>query len=255
MIVYYISRTEMIGHTERSAVTEFECLNELNSTASRKIDNVIKMNRFVFECDTVDKELQIERALKLVKEGVACRAVDSGNKSIHVIIEVANLDKLQDVDKYKIIWHYLNSKYFDKQADTACSNPNRLTRTPNAIRMSNGAVQTLLASSDKQYSLTKADKDAIQSEWTRRRMLNELATKSLQTSSTHDGICSNWDIITRYLNTHFNKLSGNVNSSKWLYAAIKTCQKYNDNITLQKVLDKARLERWSETELAHKLKS
>lgn len=253
MIVYYISRTEAVGHSERSIVTEFECLNELKSINSRKIDNVAKMNRFVFECDTVDKDVQTKRALKLVEDGVACRVVDSGNKSIHVIIEVAGIDNLNDVDKYKIIWHYLNAKYFDKQADTACSNPNRLTRTPNAVRMSNGAVQKLLAQSDTQYTLSKEDRAGIQSEWMRQRMLRELSAKSLKISTTHNGMCANWDIITRYLNTPFMKMSGNINSSKWLYAAIKTCQKYKDDQTLQKVLDKARREHWSEAELRHKM--
>lgn len=253
MFVYYISRTEAIGHSESSLVTEFECLNELKSINSRKLENIAKMNRFVFECDTVDKDLQTERALKLVEDGVACRAVDSGNKSIHVIIEVAGIDNLQDVAKYKIIWHFLNNKYFAKQADTACSNPNRLTRTPNAVRMSNGAIQTLLAQSDKQYTLTKEDRADIQSEWTRQRMLRDLAAKSMRIETMHDGLCAKWDIITRYLNTPFTKMSGNVNSSKWLYAAIKTCQKYKDDQTLQKVLDKARREHWSEAELQHKL--
>lgn len=253
MFVYYTAATDKFGTTEPHRFTQFECLNELKNTMSRSYDNLLKMNRFVFECDTVDKQIQEERALKLICDNVACRAVDSGNKSIHVIIELA--DEVKSIEQYKQIWHLLNKRYFNGEADTACSNPNRLTRRPNAVRMSNNAMQKLLAVNNTQYKLDKIDLDTLKSEEDRQKFLSILRNSVFKTpQKSHDGMCENWDIVKRYLDTPFPKLTGNINSSKWLYAAIKTCQKYSDDMTLDKVLNKARREHWSEQELQHKLK-
>jgi hypothetical protein len=253
MFVYYTAATDKFGTTEPHRFTQFECLNELKDPMSRSYDNLLKMNRFVFECDTVDKQIQEERALKLICDNVACRAVDSGNKSIHVIIELA--DEVKSVEQYKQIWRLLNKRYFNAEADTACSNPNRLTRRPNAIRMSNNVMQKLLAVNNTQYKLDATDLAALKSEEDRQNYLSILrSTVFTSTRKSHDGMCEKWDVVKRYLDTPFPKMTGNVNSSKWLYAAIKTCQKYDDNQTLDKVLNKARREHWSEQELQHKLK-
>lgn len=253
MFVYYNTATDQIGLTEPNRYTQFECLNELKDILSRSYDNLIKMNRFVFECDTVNKELQKERAINLVNQHIACRAVDSGNKSIHVIIELD--EDITDVNYYKQIWHFLNKRYFNSEADTACSNPNRLTRCPNSIRLSNNKVQEVIASNDAKYTLDKTDKATIKSELDRQKMLAYLRDSSVSRSVTdHDGMCKNWEIITRYINTPFPKMTGNVNSSKWLYAAIKTCQKYKDNQTLQAIINKAKSEHWSDKELDRILK-
>ena len=253
MFVYYTAATDKFGTTEPHRFTQFECLNELKNTMSRSYDNLLKMNRFVFECDTVDKQIQEERALKLICDNVACRAVDSGNKSIHVVIELA--DEVKSVEQYKQIWRLLNKRYFNNEADTACSNPNRLTRRPNAIRMSNNVMQKLLAVNNTQYKLDATDLATLKSEEDRQNYLSILRSSVFtSTHKSHDGMCEQWDVVKRYLDTPFPKMTGNVNSSKWLYAAIKTCQKYDDNQTLDKVLNKARREHWTEQELQHKLK-
>lgn len=253
MLVYYDTATSLYATLNCHAYTQFECLNELKDTSSRCYDNLLHMNRFVFECDTIDKNIQEERAIKLVNDGIACRAVDSGNKSIHVIIE---LDKdASSVEEYKLIWHMLNKKYFNAEADTACSNPNRLTRRPGAIRMSNGVEQKLIAQSEAKYILDKYDLESIKSELQRVRLLDTIRQSSISKSVLdNNGICKNWNIITRYINTPFPKMTGNVNSAKWLYAAVKTCQKYKDNTTLELVLNKARNEHWSEKEIARILR-
>lgn len=260
MFGYYISACDAKAQN-KSLATQFECVNELKDYSSRTVDNLLKFTRFVFESDTLSKLQQLDIANKLIEQKIVNRIVDSGNKSIHIIIEVADCEALasMQLDKaikyYKLVWHYLNKKFFNSNCDTACSNPNRLTRTPNAIRISNSTIQKLIAEPSFVYKLTKDDKAAIKSELDKTRMLSLLCNNSFKNVSVNNyGICESWDVIQRYLNTPFIKMSGNVNSSKWLYAAIKTCQKYKDDQTLQKVLDKARREHWSEAELQHKLK-
>lgn len=249
MFVSYDDALDSKGKIVKDCTTQFECLNELKDASSRCYDNLLRMNRFLFECDSADKSVQRDRAIRLVNDKIACRAVDSANKSIHVIIQ---LDRdATSVDEYKQIWKLLNKKFFNYEADTACSNPNRLTRCPNAIRFVNGisTVQKLVAQSDAQYHLTNEDIAALNSKSDVQTLLSMLEVKRV--ASSNDGICKDWNVIARYLNTPFLKTSGNLYSAKWLFAAVKTCQKYKDNATLQTVLNKARSEHWSEKELSH----
>lgn len=132
-----------------SKETQFETLNPvcLNITDGHKTprssDNVSSMRSFIFECDDTSKEDQ----LKLLERNrdIINRAVDSGNKSIHMKITIDK--EPEDIIEYKKIWKYINEKYFDSKADSACSDPARLTRCPNAVR-DNGNIQTLIYESD-----------------------------------------------------------------------------------------------------------
>ena len=67
----------------------------------------------------------------------------------------------------------------------------------------------------------------------------------------HNGLCEGYDTIQYYLNTPYTKVKGNGDSATSLFKAVRTCMKYNDNVTLEKVLSKARSEHWSEKELEH----
>lgn len=60
--------------------------------------------------------------------------------------------------------------------------------------------------------------------------------------------------VKRYLDTSFNKLHGNVDSNNLLYLAILICLKANDEKTLEDVITKARLERWTTKEIERKIR-
>lgn len=259
MKVYYHANNEKIGHYYRDKYCQFECLNELKNIHDRSYSNILCMNRFLFECDNVDKEVQLQRAMKLFNDKVAQRVVDSANKSIHVIIQVADMNSCRDVDRYKILWHYLNRKFFNSEADTQCQNPNRLTRTPNAVRFSTNKIQQCYACSNTEYVLTEEDRQAIEADWQKHLEYKAKIIKSVTSNPLNALLnknkCLHWEVVQRYLKTPFLKMTGNKVSSKWLFAAVKTCQQHNDDATLQLVLDKARRERWSEIELSRILRS
>lgn len=69
------------------------------------------------------------------------------------------------------------------------------------------------------------------------------------------GKCGNYDVITHYLNTPFLKMTGNGDSMRSLFSAVRCCVKYHDDLTLEQVLMKARSENWSEKELERILRN
>jgi hypothetical protein len=147
--IFYTNKTDTITYLNHPTPdTQFETLNPIYPTPSeghktpRTQDNVASMKKFLFECDNpADRDFFIEQGKKYGR-----RIVDSGNKSIHVIIQLRNA--VPNIETYKLYWNYINSHYFDGKADRACGEPSRLTRTPNAIR-DNGNIQTLLFESNK----------------------------------------------------------------------------------------------------------
>lgn len=64
---------------------------------------------------------------------------------------------------------------------------------------------------------------------------------------------SNNDKVRHYLDTPYSKITGNGDSDNSLYRAICVCLSANDENTLEEVLNKARLERWSNNELNRKI--
>ena len=111
---------------------EYETINPIKEGERRSDENVVSMRNFVLEMDDVPKEEQKEIARKLVNEHIVNRIVDSGNKSIHFRITVAN--EIRTKEEYKAIHAYLNNTYFNGKADTKCSNPSRFTRKLNGYR-------------------------------------------------------------------------------------------------------------------------
>ncbi|MCQ2087792.1 MAG: hypothetical protein MJZ37_07005 [Bacilli bacterium] len=233
---------------------EFEVLNELKDLSNRSDSNCLYHTRFIFECDDVDKAEQIEKANELSKQGVIVRATDSGNKSIHCIVEFDSACEDICREHYKEIWHTINDRYFSGKADKACANPARLTRRPGAVR-SNGNAQVLLFENNGN-KITKAG-PLFRIIWrgARARLAigSVIATTTTETPSNsglkHDNMCQNYDVIQHYLNTSYPKLTGNGDSSISLFRAVRCCIKYNDSATLEKVLTKAKSEHWSDTEL------
>lgn len=61
------------------------------------------------------------------------------------------------------------------------------------------------------------------------------------------------DKVRHYLDTPYSKMTGNGDSDNSLYRAICVCLSANDENTLEDVLNKARLERWSNNELNRKI--
>ena len=238
------------------ATCEFEVLNELKALTSRCDSNCLYHTRFVFECDDVDKAEQISHATELSKQGVIVRATDSGNKSIHCIVEFDR--ECEDIcrEYYKEIWRSINDMYFSGKADKACANPARLTRRPGAVR-SNGATQVLLFENNSN-KITKAG-PLFRNIWRGARA--KIAAQSIISTTTtttttpsnsalkHDNMCQNYDVIQHYLNTSYPKMTGNGDSSISLFRAVRCCIKYNDSATLEKILTKAKNEHWSAREL------
>lgn len=253
MIVY--SDLHTISFEPRNCY-EFEVLNELKDLTSRCDSNCLYHTRFVFECDDVDKAEQIEKANELSKQGVIVRATDSGNKSIHCIVEFDSACEDICREYYKEIWRTINDLYFSGKADKACANPARLTRRPGAVR-SNGNAQVLLFENNGN-KITKAG-PLFRSIWRGARARLAIgqviattttpANSGLNANITHDNMCQSYDVIQHYLNTSYPKLTGNGDSSISLFRAVRCCIKYNDSATLEKVLQKAKNERWSAREL------
>jgi hypothetical protein len=133
-----------------SKTTEFVTINKLvDGSKTAKDENIETYSSFIFEIDNEDIESQKRRAKKLFNDKIVNRVVYSGGKSIHCRITLENPP--DNKDEYKYIWKKLNETYFDNKADTACSNPARLTRMPNAIRK-NGIKQKRLFLSNERLN-------------------------------------------------------------------------------------------------------
>ena len=152
--------------TPKTSTFQFECLNPLKTTSfaeemgidirkatreqlikrlkTRKDSNVSSMRNFIFECDNSTLKEQVERASFLKEKKVLNRIVFSGNKSLHCRITI-NEDP-ESLEHYKWLWGKMNEKFFGGLADRACSNPARLTRKPNGVRIKAGKeiVQKLI---------------------------------------------------------------------------------------------------------------
>ena len=232
---------------------EFEVLNELKDCSNRTDANCICHNRFLFEMDKVDLKEQCMYAR--TTKNIITRCVYSGSKSIHMIIEFPA--KYEDFCKenYRTIWKYINNNVFDGKCDTQCRNPSRLTRRPGVIRKDTGKEQTLLfehkCDSDPFFEHAIGEVGLIVK---RDQECSELRRKYISYMPKHEGCdCSKFESVKYYLETPFPLMSGNGDSSISLFRAIKVCQKYKDDRTLNEVLNKARREGWSEREITNKL--
>ena len=235
---------------------EFEVLNELKDLRNRTDDNCIQHTRFLFEMDSTSLDEQLTY-LNRNKEYIT-RCVFSGSKSLHMIIQFTDDFEQTCKDNYKEIWNILNKLLFDSRCDIACSNPSRLTRRPCAIRADTAKEQKLLyINPEIRVKGNVLDRIIISLRQKQRQKHLFKATRSniLPTNKDNPGLCQNYDVIRHYLNTNYPKLKGNGDSSISLFKALRCCIKYNDKVTLKKVINKAVLERWTTKELERMIRN
>ena len=235
---------------------EFEVLNELKDCRNRTDDNCIQHTRFLFEMDNVPLQEQISY-LRRNKEYIT-RCVFSGSKSLHIVIQFDDDWETTCKDNYKEIWNILNKLLFDKKCDNACSNPSRLTRRPGAIRADTAKEQKLVYNQPEiRVKGNVLDRIIVSLRQKQRQKHLFKATRSniLPTNKDNPGLCQNYDVIRHYLETSYPKLNGNGDSSISLFKAIRCCIKYNDKVTLKKVINKAVLERWTTKEISRMIEN
>ena len=235
---------------------EFEVLNELKDCRNRTDDNCIQHTRFLFEMDSTSLDEQLTYLNR--NKDIITRCVFSGSKSLHMIIQFTNDFEQTCKDNYKEIWNILNKLLFDKKCDSACSNPSRLTRRPGAIRADNTKEQKLVYNNPEiRVKGNVLDRIIVSLRQKQRQKHLFKATRSniWTTNKDNPGLCQNYDVIRHYLETSYPKLNGNGDSSISLFKAIRCCIKYNDKVTLKKVINKAVLERWTTKELERMIRN
>ena len=108
-------------------------------------DGCIKDFRYCLaEFDNLSREEQI-RFWSAVKLPVIC-LIDSGNKSIHAILEVKKLAKVETSEQWD---KQIKQRLYDQilkplGVDGACSNPARLSRLPGHFRSEKNSMQKIL---------------------------------------------------------------------------------------------------------------
>lgn len=235
---------------------EFEVLNELKDCVNRRDSNCIQHTRFLFEMDNVPLQEQISY-LRRNKDYIT-RCVFSGSKSLHIILQFNDDWETTCEDNYKEIWHIINQILFDSKCDNACSNPSRLTRRPGAIRNDTKKEQKLIYNNPEvRVKGNILDRIIVSLRQKQRQKHLFKATRSniWPTNKDNPGLCQNYDVIRHYLETSYPKLSGNGDSSISLFKAIRCCIKYNDKVTLKKVIDKAVVEHWTTKEISRMIEN
>lgn len=239
---------------------QFESLNPIDPEKAKesvesgesktgcKDSTVSSMRNFVFECD--DVSLDWQKSIAMQKKGVINRAVCSGGKSIHCRVTIDFEPK--DIEEYKRIWHLLNEKLFDGNADKACANPSRKTRHPNGFRFDKETTQEVLFDiPDCVFPLSKYE------QYMRRiREMEELddldsyAPAERAGGRRGDGSRLETPKVREFLGTRFApgvKHGGAAHSG--FYKAVLSCKSGDDATTLDMVLTKARMEGWREPEI------
>lgn len=259
--------------TNTFIIPQFEVLNELKDDSCAADHNVASLTRFLFECDKKSYAWQLHNANS--HNAVICRAVFSGGKSLHCIIELD--EPCQSLEEYKDIWTFFNSYYFDNNADSACANPARLTRTPGAKRLGTWVTQKLVFENNNKFCrarlyadcCNRAGKfikgnvtvDEIAAKYQEMRV-NREAYRSMRMKSL-DSIrnptpmqkflnkrdCMNAPFVQKYLTTPYPNRTGNNGESRLgLFKSLKYCQEHFDDETLSSVISKAKSEQWTEKE-------
>lgn len=128
-----------------NSAAQFFCINPLLSYGGGAGNANISAHRnFLIESDSMGLPAQ-RRLLELRMQLPFALKTFSAGKSYHYIVALTD-----DVgpDKYKDYWQYL--KYLlNGRIDPSCSNPSRLSRTPGALRSSNGMKQRLMDAGER----------------------------------------------------------------------------------------------------------
>ncbi len=151
--------------TEDGSVPELETINPTNG--GRKNEDVTSRRNFLVEVDNLcpgvdpsappaERAAQGERNIArhrkkyvdaMILDGIANRAVYSGNKSVHIRITLGY--EPQSTAEYEAAALAIYEKVreiYGVTCDSACKNPARLTRHPGGRNPKTGLPQTLLAS-------------------------------------------------------------------------------------------------------------
>ncbi len=129
---------------------EFNVLNNLLSDTppeGYKVARVMantKKTRFLYEWDNISLEQQIIYTNQLIKKGVLQRAVFSGSKSIHHIVELWSTREPQNKEEYKFLHQFIAKSLGLTGYDTQCTDSSRLTRCPGVYRKDKGRWQELI---------------------------------------------------------------------------------------------------------------
>lgn len=128
-------------------------INAVETICGRRADlNILRFQNFLFEMDGTDLNSQIEY---IRSSGFPFATITySGGKSYHAILSLevpltAKSHTQEGVDEYKRVWRQLAHVFCTRLnqpltlLDSACQNPSRLSRMPEAIR-SNGKAQELV---------------------------------------------------------------------------------------------------------------
>jgi hypothetical protein len=135
-------RKENVAHLDTFLLEADETTEAINVTEKKRLAVYERAGKTVLEAEKFYKErleIQFKEATRLIKEGIAFRAVYSGSKSIHILVRALyppeNLEERYWLDGYlkKTLSQCL---VFDKQA----KDPARLVAAPYTFRRSSRCV-------------------------------------------------------------------------------------------------------------------
>lgn len=121
------------------SIPTFYCINPIKSYSDLKYENIKEFRNILVEFDSARLSTQ-ERWVKESGMPYSLKTF-SGNKSFHYIIA---LNKGIELQEYKQLAAIILQYIFRGRADESCKNPNRLSRTPGAIRKDTGVEQKLI---------------------------------------------------------------------------------------------------------------
>lgn len=117
---------------DMNSIQNFYCINPIKTMNNLKYENISKFKNFLIEFDKMKLEKQ---KVLVAKKGLPyALATFSGSKSNHYIVSVQEGFELAE---YKQLAAIMLRFIFKGQADKSCANPNRLSRTPFAMRGEN----------------------------------------------------------------------------------------------------------------------
>lgn len=143
----YGGKWELVGPRNNG---EFNTLNniicnipEKGKKTTRTINNCYKV-RFLYEWDNISLQQQEIITQKLITLGVLQRAVFSGSKSIHHIIELDSKQIPKTKEEYHFLHEYIANALELVGYDKQCKDNSRLTRAPGVLRKDKNKWQELI---------------------------------------------------------------------------------------------------------------
>lgn len=107
----------------------------------------VKRRFMLFERDDLPYDEQLD--WMYAAKPIICKAIFTGNKSIHCIVDVGRNILSEDV--YRAVWNEINNRYFGGASDPGTCSSHVYTRIPGRINSRTGREQRLLYESDTIY--------------------------------------------------------------------------------------------------------